>query len=111
MNGTHPSDHFMAHCRREVLHAQWEILLDDEFVYAYEHGIVINCCDGITRQFYPRIITYSADYKEKCVSLCSIHLLSDHRLRVGPSLPPSAVAAIVPVPVALYPCRGFKTWA
>lgn len=50
------------------MHAQWRILLDDEFVEAYEHGIVILCCDGILRRFYPRILTYSADYPEKYVS-------------------------------------------
>jgi len=65
MKGTRPSDDLLAHCRREMLHAQYEILLDDEFVEAYEHGIVIMCCDGIMRRFYPRIITHSADYKEK----------------------------------------------
>jgi hypothetical protein len=31
------------------------------------HGIVIECCDGITRRFYPRILTYSADYPETYV--------------------------------------------
>ena len=55
----------MAHCRREIYHAQWAIILDDEFLEAYEHGIVIQCCDAIQRRFYPRIFTYSADYKEK----------------------------------------------
>lgn len=60
-----PSKHFMTHCRRELLHAQWSILLDDEFLEAYEHGIVIECLDGIKRRFYPRILTYSADYPEK----------------------------------------------
>jgi hypothetical protein len=55
----------MAHCRREVLHAQWEVLLDDEFLEAYAHGIVIDCCDDITRRFYPRIFTKSVDYPEK----------------------------------------------
>jgi hypothetical protein len=55
----------MTHCHREVLHAQWSVLLDDEFIDAYQHGIVIKCCDGIMRRFYPRILTYSADYPEK----------------------------------------------
>jgi hypothetical protein len=57
----------ITHCRREAYHAQWMELLDDEFIEAYKHGIVINCCDGITRRFYPRIFTYSADYPEKYV--------------------------------------------
>ncbi|KAG2742745.1 hypothetical protein P692DRAFT_20879278 [Suillus brevipes Sb2] len=53
------------HCRRELFQEQWNVLLDDEFVEAYTHGIVIHCCDGITRRFYPRVFTYSADYPEK----------------------------------------------
>jgi hypothetical protein len=55
----------MAHCQREMYQAQWAIVLDDEFLEAYVHGIVIACCDGIRRRFYPRIFTYSADYHEK----------------------------------------------
>ncbi|KAL6298277.1 hypothetical protein BKA93DRAFT_710038, partial [Sparassis latifolia] len=35
------------------------------------HGIVITCCDGVQRRFYPRIFTYSADYPEK-ILLASI---------------------------------------
>src|ERR1700692_4795001 len=46
------------HCHREFFHEQWRILLDDEFLEAYEHGVVIHCCDGITRRVYPRIFTY-----------------------------------------------------
>jgi hypothetical protein len=49
------------------MHAQWEILLDEEFQEAWEHGIVIECCDGVKRRFYPRFFTYSADYPEKYV--------------------------------------------
>jgi hypothetical protein len=58
----------MTHCHREIFHAQWEILLDDEFLAAYEHGILIRCCDGVIRRLYPRIFTYSADYPEKSVA-------------------------------------------
>jgi hypothetical protein len=55
----------MTHCQRELLHAQWKVLLDDEFLEGYEYGIVIECCDGITRRFYLRIFGYIADYPEK----------------------------------------------
>ena len=65
IGGKGPKQAFMAHCHREVYHAQWAIILDEEFLEAYEHGIVIDCCDGIRRRFYPRIFTYSADYPEK----------------------------------------------
>jgi len=55
----------MAHCQREMFHAQWAIILDDDFLKAYKHGIGIKCRDSIWRRFYPRIFTYSADYPEK----------------------------------------------
>ena len=47
------------------MHAQWNELLDDEFIEAWTHGIIIECCDGVKWHFYPRIITYLADYPEK----------------------------------------------
>ncbi|KAF7965535.1 hypothetical protein HWV62_43046 [Athelia sp. TMB] len=59
------SKRHLTHCRRELFHAQWDILLDDEFMEAYVHGIVVLCCDGILRRFYPRIFVYAADYPEK----------------------------------------------
>jgi hypothetical protein len=46
----------MAHCHRELYHAQWAVILDDEFLEAYVHGIVIDCCDAIRRRFYPHIL-------------------------------------------------------
>ncbi|KAG6904937.1 hypothetical protein DXG01_006130, partial [Tephrocybe rancida] len=56
----------LAHCKRELAHEQWRILLDDEFLHAYEHGIVLTWVgDGQQRRFYPRMMTYSADYPEK----------------------------------------------
>jgi hypothetical protein len=67
--GKGPNPAFMTHCQRELLHAQWKILLDDEFLEGYEHGIMIECCDGITRRFYFRIFRYTADYPEKSVIL------------------------------------------
>jgi hypothetical protein len=63
--GNGPNATLLAHCHHEAFHAQWEAILDNDFVHAYEHGIVIECCDGVKRRFYPRIFTYSADYPEK----------------------------------------------
>jgi hypothetical protein len=59
------------------MHAQWDILLDDDFLHAYEHGIVITCSDGVCRRFYPRIFTYSADYPEKSVFPTYLSLVVD----------------------------------
>jgi hypothetical protein len=53
------------HCRRELMHEIWRLLLDDDFLDACEHGIVLTCADGVQRRVYPRIFTYSADYPEK----------------------------------------------
>ena len=59
----------ITHLKLELVQKVWELLLDDEFMEAYKHGIVITCADGVTRQIYPRFFTYSADYPEKCVTM------------------------------------------
>ncbi len=55
----------LTHLKRELMHAIWSLFLDDEFMHAYEHGIVIQFADGIFWRVFPRIFTYSADYPEK----------------------------------------------
>jgi hypothetical protein len=65
IGGGGPTNGFLRYCRNEMFHAQWAIILDDDFAMAYMHGIVVECLDGIMRRFYPRIFTYSADYPEK----------------------------------------------
>ena len=67
LTGEGPSEALLTHLRRELVHAIWKLLLNDEFMHAYEHGIVIMCPDGIERHFYPRIFTYSADYPKKYI--------------------------------------------
>jgi hypothetical protein len=62
--GTQKKD-IITHCRRELMHAVWNFLLDDEFIHAYKYGMVIRCTDGIEHRIYPRFFTYSADYPEK----------------------------------------------
>ncbi|KAI8973085.1 hypothetical protein BD414DRAFT_425210 [Trametes punicea] len=58
-------DKIVTHCRRELMHGVWRVLLSDSFVQACRHGIVVKCYDGVTRRLYPRFFTYSADYPEK----------------------------------------------
>jgi hypothetical protein len=62
-----PSDETRTHCRRELFHACWDAMLDEEFLHAHEHGILVVCGDGIIRRLYPRIFIYVADYPEKFV--------------------------------------------
>ena len=57
------------------MHAIWELILDDTIMEAYEHSIIFKCPDGISRQFYPRFFTYSADYPKKYVlMLCLVDI-------------------------------------
>ncbi|TFK16793.1 hypothetical protein FA15DRAFT_661909 [Coprinopsis marcescibilis] len=73
-----PKDQYVkltTHCKRELCHAQWNIMLDDNFLAAYQHGIVVKWCDGIERRFYPRIFTYSADYPEKSIDFLTAFML------------------------------------
>ena len=66
MGGGHvPTAAFTTHCHQELMHEQWKILLDNEFLEAWKHGIVIQCPDGLLQRFYPQIFTYSAEYSEK----------------------------------------------
>ena len=62
--GTQKTD-LMTHCRRELMHGVWKFLLDEDFIHAYEYGMVVKCVDGVERRVYPRFFTYSADYPEK----------------------------------------------
>lgn len=65
------------------MHEVWRSLLDDNFLEAYQHGIVLRSADGILRRVYPRIFTYSADYPEKYVLLSgNLHCMFDDRSRV-----------------------------
>ena len=43
----------------------WLLILDETFVDAYTHGMLITCSDGVKRCIFPRIFTYAADYPEK----------------------------------------------
>ncbi|KAH9039665.1 hypothetical protein EDB85DRAFT_2141171 [Lactarius pseudohatsudake] len=60
-----PSPAIEVHCKRELMHAVWNHLLDDDFIEGSTNGLVIRCSDGVERVFFIRIITYSADYPEK----------------------------------------------
>ncbi|EPS94248.1 hypothetical protein FOMPIDRAFT_29937, partial [Fomitopsis schrenkii] len=57
-------------CRKELMHAIWRLLLDDDFMEAYREGMLVQCGDGILRRLFPRFFTYSADYPEKVLLAC-----------------------------------------
>ncbi|KAH9025567.1 hypothetical protein EDB84DRAFT_1564035 [Lactarius hengduanensis] len=63
--GQPPSPEVETHCKRDLMHAMWNHLMDEAFTEGYTQGLVIRCTDGTERNFFPRIITYTADYPEK----------------------------------------------
>ena len=55
----------LTHCKHELMHAIWILLLNEEFMHAYVQGVMMECIDGILRCFFPQFFIYSADYPEK----------------------------------------------
>ncbi|KAG2339699.1 hypothetical protein BDR05DRAFT_835785, partial [Suillus weaverae] len=55
----------LMHCQHELMQAIWLLLMNDDFMHAYEFGIVIEFLD-----VFPRFFTYSADYPEKTLLAC-----------------------------------------
>ncbi len=37
----------LTHLKRELMQAVWCLLLDNEFKAAYQHGLMVECWDGI----------------------------------------------------------------
>ena len=63
--GKTPSSALITHCKRELMQAIWNQLMDERFMGGCKDGITIQCSDGIEWVFYIHIMTYSADYPEK----------------------------------------------
>lgn len=63
--GSSPSRETLTHLSRECHNSMIDLLLDEEFMHAYEHGFVQKFSDGVTRRAFPRFFIYSADYPEK----------------------------------------------
>lgn len=110
-DGMNASANTLTHLKRELIHAIWELLLDEEFMHAYEHGIVVECADGILRRLFPRFFTYSADYPEKftCSSFLLFHL-TDIYLTVGSSLPLSNILQHALVPAVWFRKTKSTSW-
>lgn len=54
-------------CKHELMQAIWILLLDDDFIKAYQHGIVVVCGNRVTCHLFSRILIYSTDYPKKSV--------------------------------------------
>ena len=62
-----PSAAVLRYLKESLFQAVWAVLLDEEFMAAYTHGILMECADGVLRRQFLRVMLYSADYPEKCV--------------------------------------------
>jgi len=49
----------------ELMQKIWYLMLDDSFVDAYTHGMLITCSNGVKCQIFLQIFTYAADYPKK----------------------------------------------
>jgi hypothetical protein len=65
--GKSASAAILTHLRRELAQAIWMLLLDDDFMHAYIHGVLFRLADGIMQLFFPLFLVYSSDYPEKSV--------------------------------------------
>ncbi|KAI0071014.1 hypothetical protein K474DRAFT_1712834 [Panus rudis PR-1116 ss-1] len=68
--GEPASEATLRFCRRELFQGVWLLLLDEDFMHAYVHGILIRCADGVLRRLFPRFFCYLADYPEKVLIAC-----------------------------------------
>ena len=103
-----PGSTLFTHCHRELFHAQWKDLLDDEFLQAYKHRMVFVCGDNVKRRLFPRIFTYSADYPEKWVCIISFTLSAEEALTIEFSLLISATLAGVHALDVLFRKLSFR---
>jgi hypothetical protein len=55
----------LEHLKRDLFHTIWGALLDDKFIHAYIHGLVVTLSDHISRLAFPRFFIYLMDYPEK----------------------------------------------
>ena len=55
----------------QLMQQIWWLLLNDTFMNAYTHGIVITCGDKVKQWVFPQFFTYVADYPEKYVLFTS----------------------------------------
>ncbi|KAI0682109.1 hypothetical protein C8T65DRAFT_597538 [Cerioporus squamosus] len=60
--------------RRELVQQILLLLFDDEFMFTYVHGDIIECGDGITRRQFPRFVLHTADFIEKILLTCLKYL-------------------------------------
>ncbi|THU75718.1 hypothetical protein K435DRAFT_706569, partial [Dendrothele bispora CBS 962.96] len=66
----HPTQEVIKFLKREIMHAVWMLLLDEDLLDAHIHGLLLCCTDEILRRLYPRFFSHSADYLERILMVC-----------------------------------------
>ncbi|KAH6886502.1 hypothetical protein BKA70DRAFT_1123239 [Coprinopsis sp. MPI-PUGE-AT-0042] len=72
--GVKPTDDVLRFARREVVHAIYFLILDDEFLHAYVYGHEMEFWDGVVRHLFPCFFSHSMDYPEKILLACIKYL-------------------------------------
>ncbi|KAF9029873.1 hypothetical protein BJ165DRAFT_1359164 [Panaeolus papilionaceus] len=68
--GVYATKETLSHLRRELFHAVWQLLLDDDLREAYLNGMDVVFWDQVKRLVFPRFFIYSMDYLEKILFAC-----------------------------------------
>nr|GAT43813.1 predicted protein [Mycena chlorophos] len=61
-------DDVLTNLKRDLFHAVWALLIDDEFVDTYINGFAHECLDKAIRRLFPRLPAYMMDYPEKVLA-------------------------------------------
>ena len=72
----------MTHCHWEIYHAQWLIILNDEFLEAYEHGVVVEVCDNKQYRFTHVYLPILQITRKSKTSLCCLNIDNLIHLRI-----------------------------
>ncbi|THU88480.1 hypothetical protein K435DRAFT_679706, partial [Dendrothele bispora CBS 962.96] len=68
--GVYPNKEVFKFLKREIMQAVWNLLLDEELLNAYIHGLLLVCTDKLLQRLYPQFFSHSADYLERILMVC-----------------------------------------
>ncbi|KAE9384947.1 hypothetical protein BT96DRAFT_841397 [Gymnopus androsaceus JB14] len=74
---TAPTEAVLTNVQREILQSIYGLIFDNEFMEAYDHGLVLKCANIVQRCLFPCLFTYSVDYIEK-ILIATICMLGSH---------------------------------
>ncbi|KAF9444409.1 hypothetical protein P691DRAFT_796554 [Macrolepiota fuliginosa MF-IS2] len=61
--GYPPSSAVLTHLKHKLMHAIWRLILNDEFLHSYKHGIVVNCTDA---DYPEKVLLSTIQYLGQC---------------------------------------------